>query len=617
MLPPIRTATSFAALLILLLAPCFLPAQSLVPSPYDPPPVYKKMVEKSFYLSMRDGVELACDLFLPRDLPPGDKIPTVLHITRYWRAFKVKFPFNLLLKPGTPGMNLVFSTERLVKAGYAVLTVDARGSGASFGSEMIAMGPDEVADGAELLDWITAQDWSDGQVAATGISYNGWAAQMLAVNRHPALKAIIPIHAPFDGFDDMAVPGGLFNRGLIYRWSDILRSMDQGLVNSNRKVVKALVNGPQGVRGRKVDLNRAYRAHHKNGYADVVLHGVQYRDDTSSLVEGRNIDAFFPAGHLDAVRECNAPVYAVSGWYDMAGPRAATRILHNYGSGQNKLLIGPWNHFASLNISPHAPGKATFDRTAEFIKFLDAHLKGRSELLRDEAPVHYYTIGAERWRAAQEWPPAGARPITQYFAAGGMLLDQPSRTSGRDTLRVDTSLGTGHQTRWDLSSDNKSTYKDLPALQEHWVTYTTPVLEQKMEITGHPAVRLHIASPQTDESLFVYLEEITAEGQIFLITEGLLRASHRRPATTPLYTDVVPHPSFQSTDATPLVAGEVTAIDIHLLPCSWEVQPGSRIRIAISGADADHFDPITGNHSLEVCFGGTASSSLVLPVMDR
>ena len=44
-----------------------------------------------------------------------------------------------------------------IKNGYAVIIVDVRGTGASFGSRKMEFSPQEVEDGAQILDWIVAQ----------------------------------------------------------------------------------------------------------------------------------------------------------------------------------------------------------------------------------------------------------------------------------------------------------------------------------------------------------------------------------------------------------------------------------------------------------------------------
>lgn len=597
-------------------------AQGEPPSLYTPEKVYKKLESRSFYLEMRDGVQLACDLYYPANLPEGTRIPTLLHITRYWRDFHLKWPFRNALDPGPPSMNVLLSTESLVQAGYAVLSVDARGSGASYGSEIIAMGPDEVEDGREILDWITNQSWSDGQVAAAGISYNGWAAQMLVTTGHPALKAIIPIHAPFDGYDDTSLPGGMYNRDLINRWALILRTMDKGIVRSSRKIVRKLVTGPMPVDHRDAAMDTVIAQHKANGYADEIMAGIQFRDDKAPLVDHRGINDFFPAGYMDQVRAFQGPVYAFTGWYDMAGPHASTRIFKNYPSRHNKLIIGPWNHFAELSISPYNPGKVDpkkdgWDRSGEMIRFLDAHLKGKTEVLANEKPVHYFTIGAERWNAAETWPPPQAQAQGWFLSEGGGLIPDQPQTSGKDRLKVDTTIGTGRETRWDLSGANHTTYAGFDTLQKHWLCYTSAKLEKAVEITGHPSVRIFIQSPLKDESIFVYLEEITADGRVLVISDGQLRAIHRKKSVPGFYEDVVENPSYLKADAMPLAPGETAMLEFDLVPCSWEVQAGSKLRLAISGADHDHFRPVTPSHELDVLWGGDTKSVIVLPVMRK
>src|SRR3989338_4971956 len=62
---------------------------------YFPRMLYENdgVVFKSDYLTMRDGIKIACDIYLPyRAVNENHKLPTLLHITRYNRSFKVNFP---------------------------------------------------------------------------------------------------------------------------------------------------------------------------------------------------------------------------------------------------------------------------------------------------------------------------------------------------------------------------------------------------------------------------------------------------------------------------------------------------------------------------------------------
>ncbi len=82
--------------------------------------------------------------------------------------------------------------------------------GASFGSRAYEVNQDEVRDYGEIVDWIVGQSWSNGRVGAAGVSYDGDTAEMLMVNRHPAVKAVAPLYPDFNALDHLIFPGGVF-----------------------------------------------------------------------------------------------------------------------------------------------------------------------------------------------------------------------------------------------------------------------------------------------------------------------------------------------------------------------------------------------------------------------
>src|SRR5436189_2383349 len=55
-------------------------------------PKYKELERRSLYLTMRDGVKIAIDLILPKPLTAEDKLPTIMHMTRYWRSNQADQP---------------------------------------------------------------------------------------------------------------------------------------------------------------------------------------------------------------------------------------------------------------------------------------------------------------------------------------------------------------------------------------------------------------------------------------------------------------------------------------------------------------------------------------------
>ena len=87
------------------------------------------------------------------------------------------------------------------------------------------------------------------------------------------------------------------------------------------------------------------------------------------------------------------------------------------------------------------------------------------------------------------------------------------------------------------------------------------------------------------------------EGAAFLVTEGHLRASHRKTAEPPYDFLGLPwHPSGAG-DVRPLRSGQPTRLDIDLMPTSYVLRKGHRIRVEISnhlrGFYAQEADPPT------------------------
>jgi predicted acyl esterase len=83
----------------------------------------------------------------------------------------------------------------LNERGYAVVTVDARGTGASFGTINILFGDKEVSDYGAVADWITGQPWSNGKVGAYGFSCRGMTAANIASLPKASIKAVAPLFA--------------------------------------------------------------------------------------------------------------------------------------------------------------------------------------------------------------------------------------------------------------------------------------------------------------------------------------------------------------------------------------------------------------------------------------
>ncbi|HWO86695.1 MAG TPA: hypothetical protein VNN75_09450 [Stellaceae bacterium] len=73
----------------------------------------------------------------------------------------------------------------------------------------------------------------------------------------------------------------------------------------------------------------------------------------------------------------------------------------------------------------------------------------------------------------------------------------------------------------------------------------------------------------------------------------MLRALHRKLSPCPPnYRASWPYHSYDRGDATPLIPGRPEVIVVVLLPTAWRFGKDTRIRVAIAGADADHYGQV-------------------------
>lgn len=612
----------------------------------------------SQYLTMRDGVRIAVDLHLPREARRGEKIPTIIRSTRYLRSAEFRPPFDAFFKKWF--VDTTFETKQYFLArGYAWMDMDARGSGASFGNRPCPWSEDEVGDGADIVDWIIGQPWSNGRVGATGISYDGTTSEMLMRNRHPAVKAVIPQFCLYDTYTDVAFPGGVHQFDFTESWSFMNNALDSnaahgsiGLyfrLNANGMLEKRLPPGASAVlsgaaekagaallervvRGVKrtdedPDYSLAAEAiagHAENLSVHEAAQDVIFRDDKviSPLAEEMGpttVNYFSPHTYIDELNASGTAVFSYAAWWDMAYQHAAIKRHSTLTNPDNRLIIGPWDHGGKHYIGPSVGfKKCEYDHNAEFLRFFDYHLKDKDTGIDVVPPVRYYTMGEEKWKSADAWPPESTTQRLYFAPRRRLDWAKPAAKEGADEYRVDFSAGTGDLSRWKSGLGMNINYSDRRRCDKKLLCYDSAPLERGLEVTGHPVITLYAASTETDGNFFAYLEEVTPSGQVRYVTEGCLRAVHRKVSRRkPPYHTPIPHHTYESADAMPLVAGEVGELVFDLLPTSYLFGKGNRIRIALAGADRHHTRPSHDAPPL-LRFHRTANhpSHIALPVVE-
>jgi putative CocE/NonD family hydrolase len=570
---------------------------------------------KSFYLTMSDSTKLAVDLYLPKGLKDGDKIPCILHQTRYWRRPQIRFPFNLFTN------GLIGRTADMIKVfisnGYAIVNLDARGSGASFGYREHPWSDEEVKDGAEVLNWICKQAWSSGKCGSMGVSYGGTAAEFLACNHHPSLKAIVPMFSLFDVYEDNAFPGGMHNVWFTRGWGEANAKMDRNKLPANYEKHKWLIKGVAPVKKEKKTLKKAVESHSNNRNVHEAAQSIDYRDEIPTKEITCRVDKFSPHNYTDKLNASQVAVYSYSGWHDGAYQHAAIKRHINLNNPQNKLIIGPWEHGGAFNTSPFTRSKAGFDHAAELLKFFDFHLKNIQNGLYEEPNIHYFTVGAEKWQGTENWPPKSS-DYCLYLNHHNTLSEKISQTEDSVAILEKNNFGSGEINRWTAVNGkvlSPYTYLGWKERSDKLLHFRSEPIRNKLEITGHPSVTIYSSMNSCDGALFVYLEEEDSLGNVFHITEGQLKASHRRINENGIYCEAVTQRSHSYKDKETVTPKQVFEMHFDLLPISWEFKKGSKIRISISGTDKDIFEIINPQgYEIKVHYGSKYPSKLNLPL---
>ncbi len=519
------------------------------------------MTCSSRYLTMRDGTKIAIDLFLPGGYEQGERFPTLIRQTRYGRSYTLQPPFSLFWTRRPYAPRLIRKVpEFFVEHGYAWVEVDVRGSGASYGTRPYPFTSEEIRDGAEIVDWITSQPWSNGRVGAMGASYAGVAAGFLIVNNHPAVKAVVPRFSAFDLYAEQAYPGGIHLVWFTNTWGRLNAAMDR---NAPEEFfgweVKLYVKGIRPVdedRKRRM-LKQAVNGHTGNLDIRGNARHVTFRDDPLPHHPDRDMDVFSPHSYTKEMKRSGAAVYSFSGWFDGACALSAIKRHLAVGNPGSRLTLGPWAHGGWRNHSPSGNnGRSCFDHYGDILLFFDHHLKQTNNGINEPPAVHYYTMGEERWKAAHAWPPTGWQKKSLYLSSGNRLSPALREGPGSyDQYRVDYTAGTGDGSRWKILMGTKpyAIYPDRSREDTRLLCYTSEPLQKEVEVTGHPVVTLFLCSTASDGNVFVYLEDVDPQGRVRYVTEGELRVIHRKLSTKtpPFELPPVPYRTFRKEDAGP------------------------------------------------------------------
>lgn len=586
---------------------------------------------QSIYVPMSDGTKIAVDVWLPTNLKPGEKISTIMRSTCYWRSTELTQIGKLLEKVGVVPGDLK-EAQLWTGAGYALVVVDVRGSGASYGQWEMVWSEQEIADLGEILDWIITQSWSNGNVGAYGVSYDGNTAELMASLQHPALKAIAPQYSDFDIYNGLIRPGGVFNQGFISAWSEFHNGLGKNDICALEAAsgvecedLKYIMTGV-----RKVDedidatmLSEAVRGH---SHVDVyeISKSIEFSNDTWGTTD-HTLSDLSPFARKNEIEKSKIPMYVWVGWLDSATADGALSRYMTFSNPQ-KVVIGPWSHGGSYHTDPFLPADQAVEPSIEeqslmLVDFFDQYLKD-SDNPNQETGITYYTMGEEIWKTTKTWPPAGFTTQAWYFSNNGALSTQsPQEEAAADKYTVNWDASTGEMSRWQTGLFKSDViYHDRAEESKKLLSYTSSPMPTDVEITGNPVVTLHVASSTQDTAFHVYLEDVSPGGQVTYITEGIMRGVHRKTSdqSSP-YKDFGPYHSMEREQAMLMIPGQATEVTFKLYATSVLIKQGHQIRVSIAGCDNSTFEryPVDETPVFTVYRNSTSPSFINLPLRER
>ena len=495
---------------------------------------------------------------------------------------------------------------RWMNAGFALVQVDARGTGASFGTWPRAWTNDQRDDLIEAVDWIVEQPWSDGTVGGFGTSYDGTTAHLLASTGHSAVRAVIPRFALFDAYLHIAMPGGVPFDWFLETWSSVNWHLDGFPERATVPPPVPLVTQVRPVEGEEEGVEKARVEHASNWDLWASVRSATSREELIGA-DGLNVDEATPLGRIDELRQAKVPMWVWSSWFDGAYAAAALAQLGD-PELDVRVTIGPWAHGAGMSVlgDPFFPGEPlkpdTNEQHAQMASFLHYHADGEGQ---DPSPsrLRYYTLG-EGWEESESWPPPESRMKRWWLDGEKGLSPGAPDLAGTQRYEVDFEAASGASNRWHtLIGGPAVIYPDRAESDRRLLTWTSEQLTNDLKVTGTPAVHLTISSSASDGAFFVYLEDVAPDGRVTYITEGQLRAVHRRlQKGEPPYASYGPWHSYSARDIEPLVPAEPTTLSFTLWPISVLFSAGHSIRIALAGADTPLFRriPPEGEVQIEV-----------------
>lgn len=271
-------------------------------------------------------------------------------------------------------MSAIAESMGLVGERYVVLTVDARGHGASGGLIGID-GPNELRDVQTIYSWLAARpDVADGRIGAWGVSLGGGAVWTSLVAGVP--WAAVEVAESWTNLRTALAPQGLAKSGVI---AGFIGSLPPERVDPAVFAIR----------------DAAYAGVLDPAYAFAV-----------------------PRTTIQALKGVTTPVFLMQGRRDFAFGMGQAFQAYNALAGPKRLWLGLHGHAPST-----FPGADSSAMLAEGAQWFDRFLRSATVALDDSLPV---AVAPENWSGQPARFAAPPKPVAQVFRFAGSSSIVPS-----------------------------------------------------------------------------------------------------------------------------------------------------------------------------------------------
>ncbi len=541
---------------------------------------------RSQMITMRDGVRLATDVYLPKER--GEKLPAIL----------VKTPYNV---NSLSGSTLRFA-KLVIDNGYVFIVQNERGRYYSEGDWEILGNP--RTDGVDTLDWIVKQGWSDKQVGTLGCSSSAEWQLALAAQDHPAHRAMVPAASGagigrVGRFQEQGnwYKGGVFQT-LFATWlysvqQDVYPRFEKGM--SEQELHRLRYSYDLAAKMPKIDWKKQTQK----------LPVVEWFDDIagnqgpfkSFAMRDPNHADWFKGGLYHDNEDFGVPALWLNSWYDVSiGPNMElyNHVVKNASDKEVRenqyAIVAPNLHCSFWRIPKHQDlivgernmGRVKLDVNDSIIQWFDYWMKeDKSEFKKNHSKVKYFTMGANQWQESETWPPKKVDYQTFYlsskgsanslFGDGVLSLSAPTH-SAKDEFVYDPmnpvpSLGGSVCCNGGLSKGGSFDQRAIAARHDVLV-YSSEPLKQDTEITGDIVAKLFVSSSAKDTDFTIKLVDVYPDGTAYNIDDTIQRAKYHQGYDKPAL----------------LNQDQVYTINFSPLTTSNLFKKGHRIRIEVSSS---------------------------------